>query len=534
MFWLSGEISALAYHELTKHSEEKLQFSRPSLDWNNRPFPFKVYREMAGKSLPGEFPDPMTPTFQALQTKSSKNAPSNLTLDKIAELLFYSGGITRITRTGVGPLYMRAASATGALYPIEIYIATRELPQLEQGIYHFGVADFSLTKIRSDPKLHSISKAVGDSESVLSSQAIFFFTSIAWRNSWKYEERSYRHWYWDGGTLLANFLAIAEAESIPYKLIVGFIDQEINDLLLLEAEKEATIAAVAVGMASNPLKAQIAQSDTGTKIPASYPLSTIEARHQVIWDIHKKTSIFSSEGLRSWTSASDSCEFSLKGGASDRFDDYSKVGIQKSLRDTILMRGSSRRFSTVPIRIDDLSRILYSSLRGMNADFLKNSEESFVYIYLIVNSVEGLTPGSYYYQSSSNSLLQLKSGTFRRISGYLCLGQSLFSDASVLLFLMADLTNIISHFGDRGYRMAQLEGGMVAGKLYLSSYALGLGASGSTFFDDDVTTFFSPHAEKKDTLIAVGIGIPGYKAKSGRKLPIRLSREKLEELATKK
>jgi hypothetical protein len=60
---------------------------------------------------------------------------------------------------------------------------------------------------------------------------------------------------------------------------------------------------------------------------------------------------------------------------------------------------------------------------------------------------------------------------------------------------------------------------MVAGRLYLSAYALGLGASGSTFYDDAVTEFFSPHAKEKNTMIAVGLGVPAYKARPGRVLP---------------
>jgi hypothetical protein len=53
------------------------------------------------------------------------------------------------------------------------------------------------------------------------------------------------------------------------------------------------------------------------------------------------------------------------------------------------------------------------------------------------------------------------------------------------------------------------------------------GSSGSTFFDDAVTEFFSPHARNKSTMIAVGLGVPAYKARSGKVLPVRLTREQL-------
>jgi hypothetical protein len=84
---------------------------------------------------------------------------------------------------------------------------------------------------------------------------------------------------------------------------------------------------------------------------------------------------------------------------------------------------------------------------------------------------------------------------------------------------MADLQHVLGSFGNRGYRAAQFEAGVRAGKIYLSSYSLGMGASGSTFYDDAVTEFFSPHARNKSTMIAVGIGAPAYVARPGRILP---------------
>jgi hypothetical protein len=105
------------------------------------------------------------------------------------------------------------------------------------------------------------------------------------------------------------------------------------------------------------------------------------------------------------------------------------------------------------------------------------------------------------------------------MSGYLCLGQQLFSDASVVFFQMTNLNSVLQSLGNRGYRAAQFEAGVRAGKIYLSSYAMGNGASGSTFFDDAVTEFFSPHANEKSPMIAVGVGVPAYKARSGKVLP---------------
>ena len=58
-----------------------------------------------------------------------------------------------------------------------------------------------------------------------------------------------------------------------------------------------------------------------------------------------------------------------------------------------------------------------------------------------------------------------------------------------------------------------------------SDYAHAIGASGSTFYDDAVTEFFSPHAENKNTMIVVGIGNPDYKSRSGKILPVKFSKK---------
>src|SRR5206468_1467545 len=135
-----------------------------------------------------------------------------------------------------------------------------------------------------------------------------------------------------------------------------------------------------------------------------------------------------------------------------------------------------------------------------------------------------LSSGHHFYNKQTNSLERLQAReevASRSESGYLCLGQPLFSDASVVFFIMTELNEVLKTFGNRGYRACQLEAGVVAGKIYLSSYALGLGASGSTFYDDAVTEFFSPHARYKATMIAVGIGVPAYKARPGKVLATR-------------
>jgi nitroreductase len=80
------------------------------------------------------------------------------------------------------------------------------------------------------------------------------------------------------------------------------------------------------------------------------------------------------------------------------------------------------------------------------------------------------------------------------------------------VYFLADLDPILERLGNRGYRAAQLDASITAGRLYLATYALGLGATGLTFFDDDVTRFLSPHAAGKSVMFLIAIGTPVRRA----------------------
>jgi hypothetical protein len=78
----------------------------------------------------------------------------------------------------------------------------------------------------------------------------------------------------------------------------------------------------------------------------------------------------------------------------------------------------------------------------------------------------------------------------------------------VAIFLFADLEQILERYGNRGYLAVRLEAGAIGGRMYLASYAQRLGLTGLTFFDDDVTEFFSPHATGKSAIFLLAIGKP--------------------------
>jgi SagB-type dehydrogenase family enzyme len=587
---------ALGYHEATKHSETSLMTSRHRLDFDNKPIPFKIYLELPSISLPVNFPTPevnalscisgmlsqgssddmkelttttttTTKTMDTTNTDTTTSTP-NLTMESLAEILFFSAGITRELNYPYGKYYMRAASATGALYPIELYVICDDIsPDLVAGVYHFSAPDFSLTRIRKGGyKRYLAAEATANNQDIANSAITIIFTSFAWRNAWKYQARSYRHWFWDSGVIAANLLATTHAMGLPTHIIMGFLDDKVSELLCLEDQREAPIAMVAIGQRrSKDSVTSRQQQQSEAEILPHVPIPKIRAlskrgeiSYPEIWELNRASKLTSKQEIEEWInnahrhhnhqliSTTTSHHLQGKGAINDENNNNNNVIIisnelkediknSRSLKETILWRGSSRRFARTDISLSALKTILYSSTRGVPIDIFRE-RSSLIEIYFIANGVDGLTPGAYFYNrnisaatkpatSSIHKIREIASS--RNISGYLCLGQSLFSDASVVFFLMTDLQSVLRSLGNRGYRASQFEAGIIAGKIYLAAYALGLGASGSTFFDNAVTEFFSPHASNRSTMITVGVGIPAYKANPGKILPMRLTKEQL-------
>lgn len=510
---------AVEFHEATKHSQVKLQTSRHYPDWDIKPRPFKVYTGLRSIPLPGDF---SVPAANALSCAAgvTEAAKKPVDIQTLAQILFFSAGITRVMRFQSGTYYMRAASATGALYPIELYLVCKDIGGLAAGVYHFCPGDFSLAELRSGDYTGSLAAMAADPD-VAASPATVVFTSLAWRNAWKYRARSYRHWFWDSGVIAANLLATCCSEGLHSKLIAGFADSEVNELLLLEKEKEAAIALAPIaesfgndGMELRPTPVPAASR------PNYIALSSSEVEFPEIWQMHEASSLATSE-VAAWKALRVRSE---KPGSAGRLQ-FNSLG----LGETVLRRGSSRSFARSNIPKEKLLSILYCSTRGVPFDVLKDGQ-SLADIYFVANAVEGLEPGRYFYDSHANTMKLLEAGTeaaSRNESGYLCLGQPLFSDASAVMFLMADLDSVLKTFGNRGYRVCQLESSVVAGKIYLSAYAQGLGASGSTFYDDAVAESFSPHATGKAAMIVVGVGVAAYRARPGAVLPVRLTKSEL-------
>lgn len=502
---MSNSNIALAkeYHEATKHSQVSVREAR-YLNFENKPLPYKVYVKLTPIELPRNFPHP---TQNAVDSVTSDDADGGMIdVGALAEFLYFSAGITKRIKS----YDFRAAACTGALYEVEIYVVCGDIPGLGSGVYHFNPQDFALRQLRAGDFRRFLYKAAGEQEQILSAPVTIVLSAIYWRNSWKYQARAYRHFFWDSGTILANLLATSVSAKLKPEVILGFVDESVNHLLGLDVDEETTIALV-------PLGAQTGAADSSPTLPEPIPrisheylpLSEERLEYPEILKMHFSSVLRTSQEVRGWR-AHQAPKLKSRDGGSLYSLELLESPEKNSLGRTIIRRGSTRQFAREPIPFGYLSRILQTSTGGIPADFLGPMGSTLLEIYLIVNAIDGLPAGAYYYDQPGRALEVLKLGNFREVAGYLCLEQALGADGSAALFIMSSLDSILDVYGNRGYRAAQLEGGVLLGKVYLCAYALEIGASGITFYDDAVTDFFSPHAAGMSTMVAAILGVPAY------------------------
>jgi SagB-type dehydrogenase family enzyme len=398
-------------------------------------------------------------------------------------------------------MHFRTYASAGALYPVEVYVLCKDLPGLSAGVYHFDPAGPALERLRPGDHRGWLAQSSGREPAVAAAPVVLALSGIPWRTAWKYTERGYRHLFWDAGMILANVLGLAASVGLLTRVVLGFVDEDVELLLGLDGVKEFPLCLVSLGSGDGPSEPD---STPGRLNIEARPLSDRELVFEAITKANDGGKLPSPDEVQRWREAGRTSPTSpgdpreparADQGPSDRPPDSLEVVIGR--------RGSARFFDGTPMSAATLADVMNRATRGVPTDYSPGGA-GLVEPYLIVNNVDGLSQGAHAYRDGK--FVVLSEGDYRREAGFLCLEQRLASDAAVTVFLMRDLGRVIDVLGDRGYRAAQLEAGIVGGKLYLGAYAYRFGASGLTFYDDDVTQFFSPDAAGKSCMLVVAIG----------------------------
>jgi len=494
------------YHNGTKHPNGIFLIKPHFYDPAQRPDPYKIYNTLKGIPLPLD-KCPTSPALKSISefiVQNESDDPPDL--QSLGRMLYFSSGITKtINFARLGQIEFRAASCTGALFHIEIYLVCGDILGLEAGVYHFDPKEMKLDQLRKGDFRSVLVNATADNFDVKHAPVILVYTDIFTRNSIKYRAREYRHAFWDCGTIIANTLAMCNSHHFRTKVVMGFVDDVVNSLLDLNQEKEVSLALIPIGN-TNPTSSK-KPTEIKTLNLTTEPLSNYNYDDPEITKLQLASSLTSLKQVSSWRSKNTSIQ-SYKSSTKDVVLEpkINEISVGTSIETVIIKRGSARKFSRKSISFQQLSTILYYSTHGVCMDFLQKYGDSIIDLYLIVNSVENLKPGIYYFNKKRNSLEILKEGIFRNEAMHLGLDQDLPGDGSVCIFFMTNLEKILDKLGNRGYRAAQMEASIMGGRFYLAAYSQKVEATGLTFYDDDVTEFFSPHSKNKNTMFMIVLG----------------------------
>jgi len=348
--------------------------------------------------------------------------------------------------------------------------------------------------------LSAVLAAGAADDSIAHRAATVLLTAIYWRNTWKYQARAYRHLFWDSGSMLANLLAAAGSLGLGPRVLTGFVDTGVNRLLGLDPAREAALELVVLG----PQTAGAAPADAGVAIDhPTLPLSSSEVDYPLLREMHATSSLETPGAVRAWraTGAQWTAAAAPQGSTVVPLPPP-RLHAGRGLGETIQRRGSTRQFAQVPLTAVELGTALWAAARDLDADV----PGGLVDLYLIVNAVDDVPVGAYVYRPDTHALELLAAGEFRNRSAYLCLEQPLGGDAAAVIYFLTRLDRVLEVFGDRGYRLVNLQAGLAGGRAYLAAYAQGFGASGLTFYDAHVVEFFSPHAAGKDAIFVTALG----------------------------
>jgi SagB-type dehydrogenase family enzyme len=494
-------VNARQFHDRTAHTPYSIRTNAHTLDWDIKPFPFKVYTETPAVELPRTFEPIDVDTLTAIASPAEGHA--DLDLERLAAVLYFSAGVTRkkVYASGVEVLF-RAAASTGALYQTEVYVAAGEVRGLAPGLYHFCPGDFTLRLLRDVDVRGALGRSAAD-EDLGRRAAVLILSAIYWRNTWKYQARGFRHLFWDSGTMLANVLAAGGALGLAPLIYTGFVDDDVNHVLGVDAERETALELVALGPRGAPAP------DPGA-LPriahATLPLSSDEVDYPLLREMVQASKLRTPDEVRAWRGSQEGGEARSRhpraSGPSVLPLPPARTMAARSLGDTIQRRGSTRHFSHDPISVVDLATTLWAATRPISSDV----PSALVELFFIANAVDGVAPGAYAYRPAEHALEVIRTGAFRDRASYLTLEQALGGDAAATIFFLAPLDAVHERWGDRGYRLVNLQAGIAGGRAYLAAYAQGFGATGLTFYDQLVTEFFALASAEMDAIFVTALG----------------------------
>ncbi|WP_261302258.1 SagB family peptide dehydrogenase [Paenibacillus andongensis] len=465
------------------------------VDWDDGPLAYKLYRGLPVVPLSPEVP-------LTLEGGEAQVLPD---LRRMGHFLWYIYGLTQLSQSvpasnsmvpnmGLMQLYRRFVPSGGALYPNELYVYLK-LEDLPSGVYHYDVAHHRLVLLREGNFDSFLARALGNRCDVSACFGTVFVSTMFWKNFFKYNNFSYRLQGLDAGALIGQLLEVAKRFGFASGVYFQFLDRAVNHLLGVSEQEESVYAVIPLSVepAISWFANRNADEGEGSAAELCRELTIVKHDHYIR---SRRVKEFPMLIKMNEASLLESLRPLRRIGEEKIFHGEDQAvalpRVKRLLYD--LASVSRKRFSPdgdfvmSKVSLEQLALLLQEATASFNyRNDLDGDQENLVSrvsLYGCLYNVEGIPDGAYHYDSAAHTLRRIRHGDHR-----LRLQQGMPSD-NVNLFqvplcfhVAGNRDHHVSALGFRGYRIQQMEAGMLVQRLLLAASALGMGGHPLLGFD---------------------------------------------------
>jgi SagB-type dehydrogenase family enzyme len=521
----------IRYHRETKHHFSRYARAPGSMDWANQPDPFRRFEGSPLTPLPVLKADdaPCSPLYEDLY-RPGAIASAPVSVRALSRFLEYALAISAWKQAGEVRWALRSNPSSGNLHPTEGYLLIDEVPGLPRfpGLYHYAAKEHAL-ELRAELPQESFTSLL---QGFPPNAFLVGFTSVNWRETWKYGERAFRYCQHDVGHAIGSARVAAQTLGWRMLLLDGVADDALGALLGADriqdfnrAEREHPDCLAVVWPADRAVAVSAGET---TSLPLFLAADVVRDSTRYIW--HGKANRLSRDDPVQWPFLNQVEVASWKSNTEHRVVAQNRTGHtakapgidpgQSGAGRVIRQRRSAVAFdgeTSIPVGsfFTMLGRVMPRierdlCCRPMPWDVLP--WEPAIHLALFVHRVDGLAPGIYMLArdpAMAGSLRQsmrqqfawtsppgcpedlplflLEEGDARRMAVQVSCGQEIAGDSAFSLGMIAEFEASLRRRGPWFYRRLFWETGVIGQVLYLEAEATGVRATGiGCFFDDPV------------------------------------------------
>jgi SagB-type dehydrogenase family enzyme len=481
------------YHRHTSYDRNRM--GGHALDWSNQPDVYKMYPELKALPLPAAAPPPDVPLSALVVGAPGEETQASISLEQLSQVFDLAYSLTARSVHPGGEFFYRSVPSAGALYPCELYVATRSVLGLEDGLYHYAVGLRSLIQLRCGNCLEIIDTASPSEEPVQSTLLMFFITAIFFRSAWKYRVRSYRYHLLDSGHLIESLVLALKVLGLTNEVILYFEDGGIDTLLGCDTEREVCLALVSAGRKGVSLRIQ---GNNSSPLPDSVRSTSRVAHKEIAYP--EVQEIHFAGGKLSAPEGTPPAMILEAGRLPASWEQIRSSAIwpeKMTFYEAVVRRRSQRNF----VRESIPEAVLQAFLRLICPPDdvpgrLSQLQQQTIAAGFLADNVDGFSSGCYWVDTPLHSVGLTKSGALHSRMAKICLDQEWLARANLHFFFATNLDLLEKSWGPRGYRYAMMTAGRLGHRIYLAATSFGLGCCGiGAFYDNEAAALLELQEE---------------------------------------